>query len=233
MRMLKRGSKGPEVGLLRRLLNTKSRPSPRLPEANMFGARYNGAMNEINFGPKTDAAVRAFQRFARLKDDGDVGPLTWRALGITIDIDKSVTLASQPSDDTCYAAAASMLLGPSASRSWEPGPAPPGTALDDHWAQEFSSQFGWTLQYGVSPMPSMLAGFLGRGAFWIAGNLPFPSGLSYHAVVIGAMWGDGTAEGTMILIYDPWPPNRGEIYGIILGDYTRTAPEAFRYMIHR
>lgn len=233
MRMLTRGSSGPEVGLLRRLLNTKSQTSPRLPEAGTFGAQYNGARNRINFGPKTDAAVRAFQRFKHLSIDGDVGPITWRALGITIDIEKPVTLASQPSNDTCYAAAATMVLGLYAARSWAPGPTPPGKAADDHWAEEFSKQFSWTLQYGVSPRPSMLAGFLHSGAFWIAGNLPFPSGPSYHAVVVGAIWGDGSPEGTMILIYDPWPPNRGEKYGIILGDYARTAPEAFRYIIHR
>lgn len=233
MRTLTKGSTGPEVGLLRRLLNQKMVPSPNLPEANVFGARYNGAMSRIDFGPNMDTAVRAFQRSKRLKDDGIVGPLTWRALGSTLDINKAVNPSSQPTSDTCYAAAATMVLGPGASMSFNPGPTPPGVAPDDHWAKTFSQQFSWRLEYGMSPMPSHLAGFLQRGAFWFAGNLPFPTGPSYHAVVVGAMWGDGNIDGTMLLIYDPWPVNAGEVYGILFGDYMRQFPQAFRYILHR
>ena len=233
MRMIKRGSTGPEVGLLRRLLNRKLAPSPNLPEANVFGARYNGAVAQVDFGPLMDRAVRQFQTSKRLVCDGIVGPRTWAALGVTMDINRTVTLSSQPSNDTCYAAAATMVLGPSASVSYNPGPTPAGTAPDDHWAQSFHQLFSWQLQYGISPMPQALAGFLGSGAFWFAGNLPFPTGPSYHAVVCAAMWGDGDSDRTMLLIYDPWPPNVGEIYGIILGDYMRQNPLAFRYILYR
>jgi hypothetical protein len=38
---------------------------------------------------------------------------------------------------------------------------------------------------------------------------------------------------TMLLINDPWPPKRGDIYGIILGDYLRYNPTALRYVLHR
>jgi hypothetical protein len=239
MKTLKKGNTGPEVGLLRRLLNKKMRPSPNLPEANVFGARYNGAIATIDFGPKTDAAVRRFQRANSIKDDGIVGPITWgklssRLRGLTIDIDGVVNLVSQPTNDTCYAAAASMVIGPRAAMSFNPGPVPPGVQADVHWARSFSQQFpSWRLQHGMSPTPNGLAAFLRSGAFWFAGNLPFPTGTSYHAVVVGAMWGDGQSDGTMLLIYDPWPVNRGEVYGIILGDYIRRFPLAFRYILHR
>ena len=233
MRTLKKGNTGPEVGLLRRLLNRTLKPSPNLPEANIFGARYNGAVANIDFGPQMDTAVRAFQASNKLKVDGIVGPLTWGALGLTVDVNRTVIRASQPTSNTCYAAAATMVFGGKGSASFDPGPTPAGVADDDHWARTFSEQFSWGLEYGMTPLPIALVRFLHAGPFWFAGNLPFPSGPSYHAVVVGAIWGDGDSDRTMVLIYDPWPVNAGEVYGIILGDYLNRFPFAFRYIIHQ
>jgi hypothetical protein len=232
MRTLQLGSTGPEVGLLRRLLNLKSVPSPALPEANVFGAQYNGAMASVDFGPRTENAVKAFQGVSGIGVDGSVGPDTWHALGLSIDMERWVVPASQPTDDTCYAAAATMVLGPEGGISFNPGPVPPGARPDDHWAQQFAAQFNWQLEFGMTPTPATLVGYLDPGPFWIAGNMPFPSGPSYHALVVGSMWGDGSSDGTMLLIYDPWPPNVGEIYGIILGDVLTQSPETFRYSLH-
>jgi hypothetical protein len=63
---LRLGDSGPAVGLLQERLNDA------------------GAMPALvvdqDFGPITEAAVRAFQRDAGLTDDGIAGPLTWDAL---------------------------------------------------------------------------------------------------------------------------------------------------------
>jgi hypothetical protein len=66
-----------------------------------------------------------------------------------------------------------------------------------------SRQFSWRLEYGTTPMPNNLASFLCGGSFWFAGNLPFPSGPTDYAVVVGAKWGDGDVDRTMLLVYDP------------------------------
>jgi len=57
-----------------------------------------------------------------------------------------------------------------------------------------------------------------------------PSG---HAVVYGGMHGDATPEGTLIVIFDPWPPGRGEIRGEIYGDWVRRHPTATTYILQK
>ena len=67
---LRRGSTGPAVVELQRRLNgwiATSRAVPRLAQDGIFG-------------PRTDAAVRAYQRARGLAVDGIVGPRTWAAL---------------------------------------------------------------------------------------------------------------------------------------------------------
>lgn len=62
MKTIKKGSKGDEVKTLQRLL---------------------GVTVDGDFGPKTDEAVRHFQRMHDLVADGIVGAMTWAALGVT------------------------------------------------------------------------------------------------------------------------------------------------------
>jgi peptidoglycan hydrolase-like protein with peptidoglycan-binding domain len=63
---LRRGNRSPQVKLAHRLVNLRLRPPPRLRE-------------DAIFGPRTDQAVRQFQRSRSLRIDGIVGPNTWRA----------------------------------------------------------------------------------------------------------------------------------------------------------
>ncbi len=63
--MLQRGSKGPDVLALQKAL---------------LAAGFNPQGLDGSFGPKTEAALRAFQRAAGIVVDGKAGPQTWRAL---------------------------------------------------------------------------------------------------------------------------------------------------------
>lgn len=62
MKTLRRGDKGDEVALLQKKL---------------------GITADGSFGPKTEAAVIAFQKSKSLEPDGICGPKTWQALGVT------------------------------------------------------------------------------------------------------------------------------------------------------
>lgn len=62
--MLQKGSAGDAVRILQRLLTLLG-----------IATTVDG-----QFGPKTEAQVKAFQKARKLKEDGIVGPKTWREL---------------------------------------------------------------------------------------------------------------------------------------------------------
>lgn len=66
---LKRGASGPSVKALQQAL---------------AGAGFSPGAVDGQFGPKTEAAVKSFQRAKGLVADGIVGPKTWDKLGIKV-----------------------------------------------------------------------------------------------------------------------------------------------------
>lgn len=62
--IIRPGSKGKDVTYLQQLLNKKG-----------YSLKVDG-----DFGPRTEDAVRRFQKSRRLTVDGIVGPATWNAL---------------------------------------------------------------------------------------------------------------------------------------------------------
>lgn len=225
MKVLHPGRRAPEVVLLQRLLNRRLVPAPNLKEDGVFG-------------PKTRSAVESFQQKKPLMQDGVVGPATWTALGLTMDINHLVRLFPQPTNMSCWSAAATMLFG---NLSVGPGPAAlaaGGLNSASANVRQFANAHGLTMHEAQTWTVHGLAALLrSHGPLWVGGRVPLAGTgpQSGHVVVAGAMWGDGAPDGsgTAVLMYDPWPVGRGSVYPVIYGDRVQQYPLGSAYVLHR
>lgn len=123
--VLRKGDNGPLVQSLQRTLNARLSPPPEL---SIDG----------DFGPGTEAAVKAFQRSKELDPTGEVNAETWKALGPLLESDAPVAepesintakLETQPADD---------LDGPplTTCKSWAIGDSKTGKILWSHDADK-------------------------------------------------------------------------------------------------
>lgn len=88
---LQSGSRGQKVSQLQYMLNVMAEYVSSIPPVAVDGI----------FGPRTQEAVRAFQRFAGLPEDGIVGPQTWNALynrAITLIKEPAISLSQHPGE---------------------------------------------------------------------------------------------------------------------------------------
>ena len=201
MDLLQQGSRSDQVKLLQRLLNKRRVVVPALAE-------------DGTFGPKTRSAVAAFQGSQRLNADGIAGSQTWRSLGIKYDITHSVRLFPQPTNSSCWSAAATMIMG---NMSVGPGGAAiPGGGLDPspNNVLMFARGLGWRVHYPQTWSVSGLASLLRAKPVWAVGGGNSPAGSWLHAIVLSALWSDGAEDGsgTLLRIHDPWPPHVGSVY---------------------
>ena len=204
MKVLQHGNRGYKVEYLQGLLNR-----------SMTRDRTGGTPLRVDgiFGPRTEAALQAFQRRQRPPvTDRGAGMPTWSAFGVRIEKEHTnVRLFGQPTGTSCWSAAATMIFG---NQSVGPGQAHLGAGgglrgtMDEH--QAFARSMGWQM-LNHSPSVSELAGIVQRTPVWIRGG---GSGWA-HAVVLSGVFSDGDdrGDGTMFRVHDPWPPNVGKIYG--------------------
>lgn len=218
MDVIRRGAHGYKVKYLQRLLN-KAILNERLPGRQL---RLDG-----QFGDLTEAALRAYQRRHRpLTEDGIVGANTWHALGHQIEGEHALPLIGQPSETTCWSAAASMILRDRSVREGGAELTAEGRlarGIDN--LRAFARSLNWR-QLNFTPTVPELVALVRSTPVWIA-----VEGDGWgHAVAISGVYSDnnGNGEGTMFRIHDPWPEGQGRIYGsfadplTILGDDNRT-----------
>jgi len=124
-------------------------------------------------------------------------------------------LVPQPTDMSCWAAAATMVYSWTHQMSYDPSvlaeecgridQRKKGLPYDqvDELAQELGLTFIWPQGYSVQGFYDMLSN---NGPLFIALEPPGGGG---HAICVVGMHGDGTPEGTTVIYHDPWPPNVG------------------------
>lgn len=122
-------------------------------------------------------------------------------------VHQSVSLVPQPTDSSCWAASIAMLLG----KTPEEVVSEAGMSLDEGYGwdqiEPAAKKLGLAELAPACGMPSLLAGWLqDNGPLWVV-----EVGAPYHAVVVGGVEGDGTVDGTHVIVYNPWPPNSGAI----------------------
>lgn len=211
--VLRQGSRGPSVTELQNLLNQRLTPSPGLQADGIFG-------------PHTRKAVLAFQKNNWLVEDGEVGPCTWAALRQTekYKILHDVMLVPQQDPSACWLASTSMLLRQSIPRSAVPSTllASDGGLLNDSelnepvHTQAYAAHFNLRMHYPQCWSAVGLSSILRHGPaathiLWNMSGYLSGVGSSGHFAVIAGIRGDGTAIGTTLRIYDPWPPGKGQV----------------------
>ena len=200
---LKKGSKGQEVKELQTSLNEKLKPKPKLKVDGKFGV-------------VTEQAVKDFQKKNKLKVTGIVDKKTTDKLGggaseapkpKKVSVAYNVPRYAQPTNMSCWATAIAMMLSWKKSMSFNPktiadelgyttqfnssGLHPEDTKVFKHWGLKWDAP----MCYSVEGFADVLKGY---GPVWLAGNSKAP-----HVRVVVGMKGDGTPDGTKLILNDP------------------------------
>lgn len=138
-------------------------------------------------------------------------------------IQLSVELIPQPTDSSCWAGAMAMIVSTRDRNSTTPDAIAQAAGMTTGgsygWSDISRAVSQWNLrQLGPAcALPSAWADSLrSYGPIWIV-----EVGAPYHAVVVTGVEGDGTPEGTTILVNNPWPPNSGAQERLAYADFER------------
>jgi hypothetical protein len=155
-----------------------------------------------------------------------------RALGDqSFDVRFPVQLVPQQTGRSCWAAGAAMVVGWRDRVSINPDEIARAAGYWRQYAEGLEAEDTNLLErvWGLQTEPGQsysLDGFRRLldtyGPLWTAGAVP-----GAHIRVVAGMYGDGSPNGTMVVLYDPWekgmatfsPANRGSVYEESYADY--------------
>jgi peptidoglycan hydrolase-like protein with peptidoglycan-binding domain len=215
---LRRGSQGAAVTELQCKLNLNVSPGPQLTPDGIFG-------------PKTEAAVIAFQKANKLTPDGIVGPLTQAELNkgpaVTYKI-WPIKHQAQPTNTTCWATSTAMMNSTTVPLVIAKTPndmiASDGGLLNSSESdqavvtgQRYGDIHGFRCH---APMSWSVGGFVNAikrsplmiDMLWRSSDYTAGKGSPGHMVVVAGVISDGnpTGMGTLVYVLDPWAPHVGK-----------------------
>jgi hypothetical protein len=210
MKILRRGSRDPEVVLLQRLLNVTYLPT----------RGFNGISEDGIFGQETETLLRRFQTENRTRlgtVDGIAGPQTWSALGLQSEIDYRLPRTGQNTGMTCWAVSGGLASGRMASiaaagveTDSTPGPNSFGGLYTDTPNMEaYARGLGMRLLPVLPATQDEIVGHLRRGPVIVNGRWP---GSGQHVVVISGYFETRQPNARMIKVNDPLPMGQGSIH---------------------
>lgn len=208
---LRMGSRDPHVVFLQRLLNNALVHDRTVPVLDEDGA----------FGQLTLTNVYRFQNtysgpMGRLNPDGVVGPATWRALGLTVEVSHNLPMVGQMTGMSCWVVSGGLATGRLASvipgqASYDPTDGGLHPNLDNlqQWATSLNMYLVHQPPQTIEPLEPMIR----RGPVilvgkWISGG--------FHAVVISGYFSGPIPYTRMIRVNNSLPLGRGSVE---LSDY--------------
>ncbi len=146
------------------------------------------------------------------------------------EIQHRIILYGQPTETTCWSAAVTMLLG--TNQSIGSGSASTdskgGLEPDENNVANFARSHGLKIYYPQSWSAGGLVDLIKRGPFALFGKMR-----TLHVVVVGGLRTDGTENGTVLKIYDPWPPMAGAIIDINYSQLMQKYAMATRFVLQK
>ncbi len=147
-----------------------------------------------------------------------------------MNIQHRIQLVAQPTNMTCWSAAASMIFG--GNLSVGAGGAALGTGgglfPDFSNIERFAHSLGLRMYAPQSWSILGLALLLENGPVIKLGYIP-----SGHAVVIAGIETYDDNSNAILTIYDPWPPNIGSVYKIDYVTHVQQFPFSTNFMLQR